>query len=69
MQKTHAKDVHITDLLYPVKGYRGQLEKKGIKPKDHQKDNLKIIKAKHEEFTERKTEQEEKKKESIFAIR
>eukprot|EP00347_Sterkiella_histriomuscorum_P013328 403365138 len=40
----------IADFLNPVNGYRGQLELNGIKPKDHRKENLKMIKQKQEEL-------------------
>eukprot|EP00472_Partenskyella_glossopodia_P007978 CAMPEP_0197525538 /NCGR_PEP_ID=MMETSP1318-20131121/12859_1 /TAXON_ID=552666 /ORGANISM="Partenskyella glossopodia, Strain RCC365" /LENGTH=262 /DNA_ID=CAMNT_0043079051 /DNA_START=59 /DNA_END=847 /DNA_ORIENTATION=- len=33
-------------ILNPANGYRGQLERKGIKPKNHHKDNLRKIKQK-----------------------
>ena len=65
MKKTTAQKSQIADLLYPVNGYRGQLAKKGIVPKDHQKDNLKIIKEKQTAFIEKKSAVEEGKKESM----
>ncbi|CDW80069.1 UNKNOWN [Stylonychia lemnae] len=49
----------IADFLNPVNGYRGQLELMGKKPKDHRKENLKLIKQKEEE--NKKLEEEKAK--------
>jgi len=56
----------IEDILYPVNGYRGALERKGITPKDHKLDNAKKIKEKHDEFITKQKKAEESKKESIL---
>ena len=56
---------NIEELLYPVNGYRGTLEKKGISLKNHQATNKKLLKAKHEEFLAKQEKIEEAKKESI----
>ena len=52
------------EILYPVNGYRGALTQKGIKPKDHQKDNLELIKRKHQEFIDKEALNKQTKKES-----
>jgi len=39
----------MADILNPVNGYRGMLELQGIKPKDHRKSNMQLIRQKEEE--------------------
>ena len=58
-QRTQAEDI-----IYPVNGFRGELSKKGVKPKDHHRDNLKELKKKKEDFEKKQKEVAESKKES-----
>ncbi len=51
-------------ILYPVNGYRGALERKGIKPKDHKAENAKLLKEKRHEFVSKQEKVAESKKES-----
>jgi len=63
-QRTEAEDI-----IYPVKGFRGEMEKRGIKPKDHHKDNLNDLKKKKEEFIKKQKDLEESKKESNWKLK
>lgn len=62
-QKTAAEDI-----IYPANGVREEMRRKGIKPKDHHKDNLNEIKKKKEEFVKKQNEIEESKKESMMLL-
>mmetsp|Transcript_21826 Transcript_21826/g.35796 ORF Transcript_21826/g.35796 Transcript_21826/m.35796 type:complete len:284 (+) Transcript_21826:117-968(+) len=42
----HARGSQMSEILCPTKGYRGALEKKGIKPKNHHRDNLRTLRQK-----------------------
>lgn len=59
-QKTAAEDI-----IYPANGVREEMRRKGVKPKDHHKDNLNDLKKKKEDFKKKQQELEESKKESI----
>ncbi len=50
----------VADCLNPINGYRGLLELQGKKPKDHRKENFKLIKQKEEE-KRREVEEEQLK--------
>ena len=52
-RKIRSKKDEIEELIYPINGYRGTLERKGIKPKDHHKDNIKMIKEIRKDFVEK----------------
>jgi len=65
--RTVPKRCQIKDLIYPVNGYRGQLVEKGKKPKDHHKDNLELIKKKHQDYVDKSVNEKlEKKESSLF---
>lgn len=55
------------EILYPVNGYRGTLARKGITPKNHKSENVRLLKEKHQEFVEKKDKLAESKKESILS--
>ncbi len=46
----------MANVLCPLNGYRGELENRGIKPKDHRRDNLKCIKDKQILFKKKQEE-------------
>lgn len=48
----------MADFLNPVNGYRGQLALQGKTPKDHRKENLKLIQQKAEEVKRKEEEKE-----------
>jgi hypothetical protein len=56
----------VSNILNPANGYRGNLERKGIKPKDHMKDNLKKIKEKEVEVKEKNESKNEPK--NVFKL-
>ncbi len=68
MKQPTAKQTHIQDILCPVNGYRGELARKGIVPKDHRRDNLKEIQKCHAHFVEKQAAAIETKKESQFSL-
>jgi hypothetical protein len=49
----HHDSSAIAQILNPTNGYRGQLEKKGIKPKNHISENRAALKKKEAEIKER----------------
>lgn len=50
----------VSEILNPTNGYRGALIKKGIQPKDHMRENMRIIKEKQRENREKAEHQETK---------
>ncbi len=50
------------ELLYPTNGYRGSLKRKGIAPKNHQTENLRLLRDRRQEFVDRKERAEAGKK-------
>ncbi len=58
----------IADFLNPVNGYRGQLELQGKKPKDHKKENFKLLKQKEEEV-QKQIEEKSKSKGELFKMK
>ena len=54
------------DILYPVNGFRGGQERKGIVPTDHRKKNTQLLKDKRHEFVSKQEKTAEAKKESEF---
>ncbi len=69
MKKGRQTREKIEDLLYPVNGYRGKLAQKGVAPKDHTKDNMQVIKKKHEDFVQKQETLAENKKESNWKMK
>ena len=49
----HHDSSAIAQILNPTNGYRGQLEKQGIKPKDHISENRAALKKKQTEIKEK----------------
>eukprot|EP00471_Norrisiella_sphaerica_P002815 CAMPEP_0184494402 /NCGR_PEP_ID=MMETSP0113_2-20130426/28624_1 /TAXON_ID=91329 /ORGANISM="Norrisiella sphaerica, Strain BC52" /LENGTH=278 /DNA_ID=CAMNT_0026880143 /DNA_START=45 /DNA_END=881 /DNA_ORIENTATION=- len=49
ISQRQAKGGAMSEILCPTNGYRGALEKKGIKPRNHHRDNLKALKSKQSE--------------------
>jgi len=49
----HHDSSAIAQILNPTNGYRGQLEKQGIKPKDHISENRAALKKKEADIKER----------------
>ena len=58
----------IAEFISPVNGYRGQLELQGKKPKDHRKENQKLLKAKQEEV-QKQIEDQTKPKAEPFKMK
>ena len=48
----------IGDLLNPVRGYRDQLVRSGVKPKDHMRDNVRQLRDRQEQVRLAKEEEE-----------
>ena len=55
---------NVEEILHPVNGYRGALERKGVIPKDHQKENMKLLKEKRQEYVDKQEKIQDSKKES-----
>lgn len=66
-KQNRAQRSEAQELIYPV-GPREQLKKKGVKVKDHHKDNIKSLKKKEEEFAKKQKDVEESKKESNWKL-
>lgn len=58
----------IAEFLNPVNGYRGKLELQGKKPKDHRKENLKLLKQKEQEV-QKQLDEESKPKGELFKMK
>jgi len=62
------KSSGVSDILNPVKGYRDELSRKGIKPKDHHRDNINLIKQKQVEIKEKHEEQKKEMSQVPFKL-
>ncbi|KAL0488336.1 enkurin domain-containing protein [Acrasis kona] len=56
----------VGEILNPANGYRGSQQRRGITPKDHTKDNLRIIKEKEALNKEKKEKEAEEK--NVFKL-
>lgn len=54
--------------MNPPKGYRDELQRKGIAPKDHHRDNVKKIKALEQEAAEKRRQEEERRNSEPFMM-
>ena len=59
---------HVKALIHPVDGYRGELEAKGIKPKDHHKLNHTVIKTIEQQNLKLKVHEEIEKTKEPFKM-
>lgn len=50
----------VSSILNPANGYRGELARKGVQPKNHMRDNLRLIREKERENREKKDNPESK---------
>lgn len=64
ISKGRSTKTQMEELLYPINGYRGNLIKKGIIPKNYQVENYKKIKEKHQNYIDNCEKTKESKKES-----
>lgn len=69
IQRRRDHKTQVGALLNPVDGYRGSLQKKGVKPKNHISSNTKSIKQAQQEFKMKQQAEIEAKRESNFKLK
>lgn len=63
IQRGRNRKSQVASLISPVDGFRGSLQKKGVKPKNHIQDNAKLVKQTQQEFRMKAKADEEAKRE------
>lgn len=68
-REKNVNGIAVGSVLHPVNGYRGELERKGIVPKDHARMNVEAMREKQREVRARRAEEEEAKHAEAFKLK
>ena len=64
----HFQRAAIADFISPDNGLRGRMERQGKEPKNHMKDNYKLLKSKQEQNRERRDEEHSNSNKDLYKL-